>query len=149
MWFHKISLDGKSPEIGLYFQRAPGGQVGWAKQNHVLSSAETDSFLWRRSGDILPLAYQMITSTDTSISNLWALSQTKRELVACSGSKIFQTLEQVRKIIIWLLWTWKYHGGTFYKRNNSITTLRRGTWGNLLKSQSLLTSSFLSVLFLE
>lgn len=72
------------------------------KLKRVLGSMETDGFLWRRSGDILPLAYQIITSTGTLISNLWALSQTKRELVACSGLKdtLDFILEKGMKIII-------------------------------------------------
>lgn len=90
-----------------------------AKLNPVLSSAETDHFLWRSSSDILPLTYPIITSTGMWISHLRALSQTKRELVACSGLKdiLDFIFEQVMKIIRWWRWTWSFQSGTFYERN--------------------------------
>lgn len=47
---HKISLDGKPLEIGLSFQRVPGG-MGPMGLNHVLGCVETDKLpleKWRR-----------------------------------------------------------------------------------------------------
>lgn len=67
----------------------------------VLDSTETDNFLWRRGG-VLGLAYLIITSRARGSSHFWALSQTKRKLVACSRLRDIPDfiLEQVVKIMI-------------------------------------------------
>lgn len=148
VWFHKISLDGKSLGIGLSFQGAPGG-MGPVELNHVLGPTETDSFLWRRSGDIIPLSYQVISSVGTLISSFWALSQTIWELTACSRLQNIPDfiLEQVMKIIIWWLWTWNHQAGTVCKRN-FLQKLWEGLEETYSRSQIVLTFIFLQFSFL-
>lgn len=120
-------------------------EMGPVRLNNALGSTKTDYFLGKRSGDVLPFAYQIITSGGTSISSLWALSQTKRELVARSRLENMSDfiLEQTVKIIMWSLWTWNNRGGKVYKRN--IPSIH---WGERLGetysiSQILMTNIFL------
>lgn len=100
----KFLLTANPWRLDSTFKGSPRG-LGPVKLNRVLCSAETYNILWRRSGDILLLAYRIITSRGMSISNLRALPQTKQEFVACSrlADILDFILEQVMKIILWLL----------------------------------------------